>query len=107
MLEDGKAENIVTIDLTGRATFADFMAVASGKSDRQIRSLCEKLVSKVKSLRHSPPGVEGMPHGDWVLIDAGDVIVHLFRPEVRSLYKLEKMWLAPIAGPGANVALTA
>ena len=107
MLEDGKADDIVTIDLAGRATFADFMAVASGRSDRQIRALCEKLVSKVKSLRKSPPGVEGMPHGDWVLIDAGDVIVHLFRPEVRALYKLEKMWLAPLAGPGRSAALTA
>jgi nicotinate (nicotinamide) nucleotide adenylyltransferase/ribosome silencing factor RsfS/YbeB/iojap len=98
-LEDGKAEEIVTIDLAGKTTFADYMVVASGRSARQVVSLTEHLEKDL-------PGrvaVEGKSQGDWVLIDAGDVIVHIFRPEIRAYYNLEKMWGAGL--PEADVAV--
>ncbi|HEV2185764.1 MAG TPA: ribosome silencing factor, partial [Stellaceae bacterium] len=89
-LEDGKAEDIVTIDLTGKTLIADYMVVASGRSARQVVSLAEHLIEVLpKKWRAS---VEGKTQGDWVLIDAGDVIVHIFRPEIRAHYNLEKMW---------------
>jgi ribosome-associated protein len=87
-LEDGKAEDIVTIDLTGKTTIADYMVVASGRSARQVLSLTDHLEQAI-------PGrvaLEGKSQGDWVLLDAGDVIVHIFRPEIRAYYNLEKMW---------------
>jgi nicotinate-nucleotide adenylyltransferase len=98
-LEDGKAEEIVTIDLAGKTTFADYMVVASGRSARQVVSLTEHLEKDL-------PGrlaVEGKSQGDWVLIDAGDIIVHIFRPEIRAYYNLEKMWGAGL--PEAEVAV--
>jgi ribosome silencing factor RsfS/YbeB/iojap/nicotinate (nicotinamide) nucleotide adenylyltransferase len=89
-LEDGKAENIVTIDLAGKTLIADYMVVATGRSARQVIALAEHLIEALpKKWRAS---VEGKAQGDWVLIDAGDVIVHLFRPEIRAYYNLEKMW---------------
>ena len=89
-LEDGKAEDIVTIDLGGKTLIADYMVVASGRSARQVVSLAEHLIEALpKKWRAS---IEGKAQGDWVLIDAGDVIVHLFRPEIRAHYNLEKMW---------------
>jgi nicotinate (nicotinamide) nucleotide adenylyltransferase/ribosome silencing factor RsfS/YbeB/iojap len=99
-LEDGKAEDIVTIDLTGKTEIADYMVIASGRSARQVTALTDHLLEALpKKWRSS---VEGKAHGDWVLIDAGDVIVHLFRPEIRAHYNLEKMWGA--ASPGAEAA---
>jgi nicotinate (nicotinamide) nucleotide adenylyltransferase/ribosome silencing factor RsfS/YbeB/iojap len=89
-LEDGKAEDIVTIDLAGKTTIADHMVIASGRSTRQVLALTEHL-DEVLS-RRIRISIEGKTQGDWVLIDAGDVIVHLFRPEIRSYYNLEKMW---------------
>jgi nicotinate-nucleotide adenylyltransferase len=89
-LEDGKAEEIVTIDLAGKTTIADHMVIATGRSTRQVLALTEHL-DEVLS-RRSRISIEGKTQGDWVLIDAGDVIVHLFRPEIRSYYNLEKMW---------------
>jgi ribosome silencing factor RsfS/YbeB/iojap len=89
-LEDGKAEEIVTIDLAGKTTIADHMVIASGRSTRQVLALTERL-DEVLS-RRTRISIEGKTQGDWVLIDAGDVIVHLFRPEIRSYYNLEKMW---------------
>jgi ribosome silencing factor RsfS/YbeB/iojap len=89
-LEDGKAEEIVTIDLAGKTTIADHMVIASGRSTRQVLALTEHL-DEVLS-RRIRISIEGKTQGDWVLIDAGDVIVHLFRPEIRSYYNLEKMW---------------
>jgi ribosome-associated protein len=89
-LEDGKAEEIVTIDLAGKTTIADHMVIASGRSTRQVLALTEHL-DEVLS-RRTRISIEGKTQGDWVLIDAGDVIVHLFRPEIRSYYNLEKMW---------------
>jgi ribosome-associated protein len=87
-LEDGKAEGIVTIDLAGKTTIADYMVVASGRSSRQVAALADHIEQTL-------PGrvaTEGKAQGDWVLIDAGDVIVHIFRPEIRAHYNLEKMW---------------
>jgi ribosome silencing factor RsfS/YbeB/iojap/nicotinate (nicotinamide) nucleotide adenylyltransferase len=89
-LQDGKAEDIVTIDLSGKTTFADYMVIATGRSTRQIMALTEHLEEILARRTHI--SIEGKTQGDWVLIDAGDVIVHLFRPEIRSYYNLEKMW---------------
>ena len=90
-LDDGKAENVVTIDLDGKSTIADFMVIATGRSQRQVVALAERLRDEID--RTGPrPSLEGLPQGDWVLIDAGDVLVHVFRPEVRAYYNLEKMW---------------
>ena len=89
-LEDGRAEDVVTIDLAGKTTFADYMVIASGRSTRQVLALTERLEDVLSGrIRIS---TEGKAQGDWVLIDAGDVIVHLFRPEIRAYYNLEKMW---------------
>jgi nicotinate (nicotinamide) nucleotide adenylyltransferase/ribosome silencing factor RsfS/YbeB/iojap len=89
-LEDGKAEDIVTIDLAGKTTIADYMVVASGRSARQVAALTEHLEEALS--RRARIAIEGKAQGDWVLIDAGDVIVHLFRPEIRAYYNLEKLW---------------
>jgi ribosome-associated protein len=89
-LEDGKAIDIVTIDLAGKTLIADYMVVASGLSARQVGALAEHLLEVLPKRRRA--SVEGKAQGDWVLIDAGDVIVHLFRPEIRAYYNLEKMW---------------
>jgi ribosome-associated protein len=94
-LEDDKAEDIVQIDLRGKSTIADWMVVASGRSSRQVASISEKLVERLKQDHGIPCKIEGKDTGDWVLIDAGDVIVHVFRPEVRDFYQLEKMWMPP------------
>jgi ribosome-associated protein len=92
ILEDGKAEDVVTIDLHGKSDIADYLLIASGRSQRQVGALAQRLSDGLKAAGHAKPTVEGLRHGEWVLIDAGDVIVHLFRPEARSYYNLEKMW---------------
>jgi ribosome-associated protein len=102
-LEDDKAEDIVRIDLRGRSEMADFMVIASGRSTRQVSAISEKLADRLKQDHAILCRMEGKDTGDWVLIDAGDVIVHVFRPEVREFYQLEKMWLpgtAALARPG-------
>ncbi|MGY6632413.1 MAG: ribosome silencing factor [Alkalilacustris sp.] len=91
-LEDDKAEDIVTIDLQGRSSMADAMVVATGRSSRQVAAISEKLVDRLKSECGVIARTEGRETGDWVLIDAGDVVVHVFRPEVRDFYQIEKMW---------------
>lgn len=91
-LDDDKAEDIIVIDLAGKTSIADYMVVASGRSTRQVGAMAQHLSEKFKAAGVSSVQVEGMPQCDWVLIDAGDVIVHLFRPEVRSFYNIEKMW---------------
>jgi len=91
-LEDAKAEDIVTIDLNGKAVIADGMIVASGRSNRHVGAIADQLVEKLKGDGCKDLRIEGMPNADWVLVDAGDVIVHIFRPEVRSFYNLEKLW---------------
>ncbi|MDV7144630.1 ribosome silencing factor [Tropicimonas sp. TH_r6] len=92
-LDEDKAEDVVTIDLRGKSEMADHMVVCSGRSSRQVASISEKLVERVKADFGISSKIEGKDAGDWVLIDSGDVIVHVFRPEVREFYQLEKMWL--------------
>ena len=92
-LTDDKAEEVVTIDLRGKTQMADQMVIASGRSSRQVSAISEKLVQRIKDVFGLSARIEGKEAGDWVLIDAGDIIVHVFRPEVRDFYQLEKMWL--------------
>jgi len=91
-LEDMKAEGSVAIDLTGKSSIGDYMVVTSGRSQRHVGAVAEHVVKDIKAAGVPSVRVEGLRQGDWVLIDAGDVIVHVFRPEVRSFYNLEKMW---------------
>ena len=91
-LDDDQALDVVSIPLEGKSSVADYMVIASGRSTRQVASIAQKLAEKVKQNGFGPAKVEGLPAADWVLIDAGDVVVHLFRPEVRSFYNLERMW---------------
>jgi ribosome-associated protein len=107
-LDDGKAEDVVVIDLNGKSSIADYMVVATGRSQRQVAALAEHLREAIDNRPEQKgrpgPSIEGLRQGDWVLIDAGDVIVHLFRPEVRAYYNLEKMWgdhLSEAAPPAA------
>lgn len=102
-LEDDQAVETVSIPLAGKSSIADHMVIASGRSTRQVASMAQKLAEKIKAEFHRSARIEGLPNADWVLIDAGDVIVHLFRPEVRSFYNLERMWNfgeAPAANEG-------
>ena len=92
-LEDMKAEDNVTIDLSGKSSIGDYMVVSSGRSHRHVGSVADRVVEDLRKVGVRAQ-VEGTPHCDWVLIDAGDVIVHVFRPEVRAFYNLEKMWSA-------------
>ena len=92
-LDDDKAEEVVSIDLRGRTAMADHMVIASGRSSRQVGAIAEKLADRVKQATGRTPRIEGKDAGDWVLIDTDDVIVHVFRPEVREFYQLEKMWM--------------
>ena len=96
-LDDDKAEEVVQIDLRGRSDMADYMVICSGRSSRQVAAISEKLTDRLKQEFRMLARMEGKDTGDWVLIDAGDVIVHVFRPEVRDFYQLEKMWM-----PGAQ-----
>ena len=91
-LDDAKAEDVVSIDLKGKSTIADFMVVASGRNDRHVAAIGEQVQRKLKETGHGRARAEGMDQCDWVLIDAGSVILHVFRPEVRDFYKLERMW---------------
>ena len=93
-LDDSKAEDIVSIDIAGKSALADFMVVATGRSQRHVSSIAEHISRDLIEAGGRVARVEGVPHCDWVLLDAGDVIVHIFRPEVRSFYNLEKMWSA-------------
>jgi ribosome-associated protein len=94
-LEDSKAEDIQTIDIRGKSALGDHMIVASGRSHRHVGAVADKVLRDIKKLGNGAARVEGLPSCDWVLIDAGDVICHIFRPEVRDFYSLEKMWSAP------------
>lgn len=94
-LEDDKAEEIVTIPLRGKSSMADHMVICSGRSSRQVAAIADKLTDRLKHEHGIICKVEGKDQGDWVLIDAGDVVVHVFRPEVREFYQLEKMWMTP------------
>ena len=98
-LEDDKADDVVVIDLAGKSDIADYMVIASGRSQRQVGAMAEHLVERLKPVLPETPAVEGAQRCDWVLIDGGDVIVHLFRPEVRAFYNLEKMWGSELPTP--------
>lgn len=91
-LEDDKAEDIVVIELAGKSSIADYMVIASGTSSRQVTSIADHLLRRLKPLGFKGITAEGTERGDWVLVDAGDIVVHIFRPEVRAFYNLEKMW---------------
>ena len=91
-LDDDQAVDTISIPLAGKSSIADHMVIASGRSTRQVASMAQKLAERIKQLTGRPVRIEGLPVADWVLIDAGDVVVHLFRPEVRSFYNLERMW---------------
>jgi ribosome-associated protein len=98
-LDDNKAEDIVTIDLAGKSSLADAMIIASGNSTRHVGAIADHVMKRLKELGLQDVQVEGLPSCDWVLVDAGDIIVHIFRPEVRQFYRLERLWLeeAPLA----------
>ena len=105
-LDDDKAQDIVLIDLKGKSPMADTMIVASGRSHRHVGALADHLLRTLKEQGHGKAKVEGLPHCDWVLIDSGDVIIHLFRPEVRMFYNIEKIWAVDSAHRTAtNVAV--
>lgn len=91
-LDDDQAVEVISIPLAGKSSIADHMVIASGRSSRQVASMATKLAERIKQQFGRPVRIEGLPVADWVLIDADDVIVHLFRPEVRSFYNLERMW---------------
>ena len=91
-LDDDQAQEIVSIPLEGKSSIADHMVIASGRSTRQVAAMAQKLAERIKHGGFGHARIEGLPAADWVLIDAGDVVVHLFRPEVRSFYNLERMW---------------
>lgn len=103
-LDEDKAEDIVAIDLIGKAAFADAMVVATGRSSRQVAALSEKLTDRLREAGYRKPTGEGAQAGDWVVLDAGDVVVHLFRPEVRAFYGIEKMWDPDGKAPRRNPA---
>ena len=94
-LEDSKAEDIVSLNISGKSALADFMVVVSGRSNRHVTAICEHLLKDFKDAGFGNARVEGLETGDWVLIDTGDVIVHVFRPEIREFYGIERMWSAP------------
>ena len=91
-LDEDQALDVVSIPLEGKSSIADFMVIASGRSTRQVAAIATKLAERVKAAGYGSSRIEGLPAADWVLIDTGDVVVHLFRPEVRTFYNLERMW---------------
>lgn len=97
-LDEAKAENLVSIDLAGKSSIGDYMVIASGRSDRHVGAIADQLQQKLKERGAARVRVEGLKTCDWVLIDTGDIIVHVFRPEVRDFYNLEKMWQADRPG---------
>jgi ribosome-associated protein len=97
-LDDAKAENVAVIDIKGKSSIGDYMLVASGRSDRHVGAIAEQLQQKLKEGGYGRARIEGRPQCDWVLVDMGDIIVHVFRPEVREFYNLEKMWSAERPG---------
>ena len=96
-LDDAKAEQTVAIDITGKSSLADHMVVTSGRSNRHVGAVADQVVKALRDAGFGKPRIEGLPHADWVLVDGGDVIVHIFRPEVREFYNLEKMWAVDFA----------
>lgn len=106
-LDDDQAQETISIPLEGKSSIADYMVIASGRSSRQVATMAQKLAQRIKEQTGHISMIEGLPVADWVLVDAGDVIIHLFRPEVRSFYNLERMWGftdAPAAPEGFSVS---
>jgi ribosome-associated protein len=103
-LDDDKAVDVVSIPLSGKSNIADYMVIASGRSTRQVAAMAGKLAERIKRDLGRSVRVEGLPVADWVLIDADDVIVHLFRPEVRTFYNLERMWAFEDNAPAATAS---
>ncbi|MEO6092677.1 MAG: ribosome silencing factor [Novosphingobium sp.] len=100
-LDDDQAQDVISIPLEGKSSIADHMVIASGRSSRQVAAIAQKLAERIKHGGFGNVRIEGLPAADWVLVDAGDIVIHLFRPEVRSFYNLERMWAfgdAPEAG---------
>jgi ribosome-associated protein len=91
-LDDDKAEDIISIDLAGKSSIADYMVIATGRSSRQLNAMAQHLDEKLTKIGVKKVSIEGLTQGEWVLLDGGDVVVHLFKPDVRSFYNLEKMW---------------
>lgn len=104
-LDDDKAEDIVSIDLRGKSYIADYMVIATGRSSRQLAAMAQHLDEKLNKLGVRGVAVEGKTQGDWVLLDGGDIVVHLFRPEVRDFYNLEKMWGGEMPEPERVTAI--
>lgn len=102
-IDDDKGEDISVIDLHGKSSFADLMVVATGRSQRHVTSMADHIAEKLRTSGHEFISIEGKDSGNWVLIDAGDIIVHIFRPEIRELYNLEKMWA--VAAPVQELVL--
>lgn len=100
-LDEEQGQEVISIPLAGKSTIADHMVIASGRSTRQVAAIAQKLAEKIKQAGFGPVRLEGLPAADWVVLDAGDVVVHLFRPEVRSFYNLERMWAFGDAPPAA------
>lgn len=107
-LDADQADHVVTIDLAGKSSIADYMVVASGRNIRHIAAMADRLRGRIRETGLGDVSVEGMPQCDWVLVDAGDIIVHLFRPEVRAFYNIEKMWglSAPVVEVSADAAVS-
>ncbi len=101
-LDDDQAQDLISIPLEGKTAIADHMVIASGRSTRQVTAMAQKLVERIKHGGFGNSRIEGLPAADWVLVDAGDIIIHLFRPEVRSFYNLERMWAFGDAPPVAS-----
>ena len=101
-LEDSKAEELVTIDIREKSAIADYMVIASGRSNRHVNAIADHLLREVKKSGLGSAKVEGLQSADWVLIDIGDIVIHIFRPEVREFYALEKMWQVPVSEQDAH-----
>lgn len=96
-LDDAKAEQTVAIDIAGKSSLADHMVVTSGRSHRHVGAVADQVAKALREAGFGKPRIEGLPHCDWVLVDGGDVVVHIFRPEVREFYNIEKMWAVDFA----------
>jgi ribosome-associated protein len=102
LLDDAKAEDVVHIELAGKSTIADYMVIASGRSDRHVGAIADQISKRLKEIKYATVRVEGQPANDWVLIDVGDIVIHVFRPEVREFYNLEKMWTTDAVGESTH-----
>jgi ribosome-associated protein len=105
-LEEIKAVDLKVLDVRGAASFTDFMVIASGTSDRQVKALADNLIEKCKLAGARPLGVEGERQAEWILVDLGDIVVHIMKPDVRDFYNLEKLWSVPKTAQGGSARAT-